>query len=73
MTYYCKKCGLSYDGPNAIMFMKSCVCQHGGKCEPYEGRETGPWHCKKCGRAYTDFKYMIQNTYCEKGGKCEPF
>ena len=48
-------------------------CPKGGHCEPYEGRETGPWHCKKCGRTYTDFKYMLQHTYCEKGGKCEPF
>ena len=54
--------------------MTQCAyCAKGGHCEPYEGRETDPWHCKKCGRTYTDFRYMLRHTYCEKGGNCEPF
>jgi hypothetical protein len=73
MTYYCKKCGLSYDGSNAIMFMKSSVCQHGGKCEPYQGLETGPYHCKKCGIPLRDLFSLVGRTCQRDGNKCEPY
>ena len=73
MKYYCKKCGLSYDDPNAIMFMKSCACQHGGKCEPYQGLETGPYHCKKCGIPLSDLFSLVGRICQRDGNKCEPY
>ena len=52
----------------------SCV-DLGGRRIIKKGRETGPYHCKKCGKEYDGPSAMwtLVHMSCPKGGKCEPF
>ena len=67
MGYYCRKCGRSFSNLQTLV---NCGCAKGGRCEPYEGKETGPFHCRKCGRSFSNLQVLV-NCGCAKGGRCE--
>lgn len=52
---------------------QNAYCQNGGHCEPYQGLETGPYHCKKCGIPLRDLFSLVGRTCQRDGNKCEPY